>query len=343
MFAQVSCPACQSVMSIPEGDMGKRLVCSHCQSPFFAGRTAPKPNVLGKPAAQPDPGFQKTMLGDTGPVINYNCPRCQASLEAPSIEAGTKKPCPACGQRLQVPAAPPPTTAAAPAPNLNKTMMASDERAPAPPPPPPIKYNCPNCKKPLESPANEAGTKKPCPACGQRLQVPAAAPATQQPNLNRTLLASNENRVPAAGIPGGYTTPTAAGAAPGAPAAAPAHGITIGSYTVSPRMLAIGAVVLLLLLLLVPAILRGGKTEDLAAQKKEIDLANAEVERKKAEAERMARQELEYKTQIRDMMARLATQEERTARKPPGGPARDHRREGAAGTGRQVPGGEAQV
>src|SRR5262249_7661584 len=156
----------------------------------------------------------------------------------------------ACGQRLQVPAAPRPAPVAA-QPNLAKTMVASDESKPAPP----IKYNCPNCKKPLESPASEGGTKKNCPACGQRLQIPAAPAAS--PTLNKTLLASDESKAPT-GVQAGYPASVAVGGAPGLPAPPPPGQFGAGPITLTPRNLAIGGGVLLLLLLVVPAILRGG-------------------------------------------------------------------------------------
>jgi DNA-directed RNA polymerase subunit RPC12/RpoP len=246
------------------------------------------------------------MLGSTVPPIKYSCPRCQTPLEAPATEAGTKKPCPSCGQRLQVPA-PPPPAAAAPAPGLNKTMLAGDESAP---PAPPIKYNCPRCKKPLESPASEAGLKKPCPACGQRHQVPAAPPAPGQPNLNKTMLASDTaGPAPSGGQPG-----YAAATAPGAPAAAPAGQLTIGGYTISARTLALAAAALVLLIIVVPAVVRGGKTEDLAAaaaQRKELERATADVEQKKAELERLTRFETETREKINALAAKQAAAEQR--------------------------------
>src|SRR5262245_16403449 len=115
MFTPVKCPACQYKFTVPEGDMGKRHVCPNCQSPFYAGASAPDAStpvaMAGAPSNSPG-SYQKTMLVDQAPPIKFNCPRCKAPLEAAASEAGTKKPCSACGQRLQVPAA----SAAAPAP-----------------------------------------------------------------------------------------------------------------------------------------------------------------------------------------------------------------------------------
>src|SRR5262249_1618339 len=79
--------------------------------------------------------------------------------------------------------------AASPPLPLDKTMLGEVEA--------PIRYNCPRCKKPLESPASEAGTKKPCPYCSGRLQVPAAPARPTIDPLNKTLLASAEGGTPA--------------------------------------------------------------------------------------------------------------------------------------------------
>jgi DNA-directed RNA polymerase subunit RPC12/RpoP len=315
MLARISCPACHNQSSIPEGDMGTRQVCAKCHSPFIAGKALTEPQGAGNPTSGAAAAYNKTMLGDTASAIKYNCPRCQAPLEALSIEAGTKKSCPACSQRIQVPAAPPPP-APAPQPSLlNRTMLTAEDRWPAAPP---IKYNCPACRKPLEAPASEAGVKKPCPACGQRHQVPAAAaPAARQPNLNKTMLAADPNSPQPIGGQPGYSTLTAPGAAPGAPAPAPAPAglITIGSYTISKRTLAIGAVVaVLLLIFVVPAVIRGGKTEDLvaaAAQKQELERATAEVQRRQAELESLNKFENEQRDKIKSMEDKQSADEQR--------------------------------
>jgi hypothetical protein len=133
MFASITCPACRHKFIIPEAGMGSRHNCPNCQTPFVAGKSVPEANVAVQSQPAPAPamappsapaGINKTMLGETEPPVRYNCPRCKKPLESPAIEAGTKKPCPACGQRLQVPAPPPPP------PGLNKTLLASAEGNP---------------------------------------------------------------------------------------------------------------------------------------------------------------------------------------------------------------------
>ena len=124
MFAVITCPACEHKLTIPEGNMGNRQTCPNCHSIFAAGKSAVETaDVRVKSVAAAAAGYNKTMLGQTGPPIRYNCPRCRKPLESPSIEAGTKKPCPECGQRLQVPAAPPVQS------GLNKTILAVGEGA----------------------------------------------------------------------------------------------------------------------------------------------------------------------------------------------------------------------
>src|SRR5437660_407532 len=128
MMSSVMCPTCQHKQLLPESEMGKLQNCPSCRSSFVAGKsTAQSRGAPFPPPSSPSqpPGFNKTMLADSGAPIKYNCPRCNAALEAPASQAGTKINCPQCTQRLQVPAtskaAPPPT------PGLNKTMLASDE------------------------------------------------------------------------------------------------------------------------------------------------------------------------------------------------------------------------
>src|SRR4051794_7494056 len=123
MYSTVACPDCSHKLMLPEGDMGKPQVCPKCQAQFFAGKSVAEPSAGRPPSSAPQPSYARTMLGETAPPIKYHCPRCQAPLEAPASEAGTKKPCPKCSQRLQVPAASRPEPAAV-QPGLNKTILA---------------------------------------------------------------------------------------------------------------------------------------------------------------------------------------------------------------------------
>jgi hypothetical protein len=297
MLANVTCPSCQHRYWLDEGQMGTRQICPKCQAAFFAGKSRPETRAEGAPAASAQPSYAKTMVTEEAPPIKYTCPRYKAPLEATSGEAGTKKNCPNCTQRHQVPAAPKPITTA-PAPGLNKTMVASDEGAA--PAAPPIKYNCPNCKKPLEAPASEAGTKRNCPFCSQRLQVPAAP---TRPNLNKTLLASDESSGPAVAAQGVSPTAHAPAAVPGAPPANP------WAQALTPGKVALGVLVLVLLIFVVPAFIRGGKAVDTAAvaeaelKMKQLD---HDFELKKMELDRLAKA---------DEAARLRSQEEARARR----------------------------
>lgn len=98
MSARVSCTACQHQINVPE--LGKRYTCPNCQSPFVAT----KPNDGAVAAGTPKrPALNKTMLGETDTPIYFSCPHCKKSIEASSIEAGSKKACPGCGQRVPVP------------------------------------------------------------------------------------------------------------------------------------------------------------------------------------------------------------------------------------------------
>lgn len=297
MFAKVMCPGCKYQFSIPEGDMGKRQVCPNCRSPFIAGKSetegAAAPMFSAAPAAAASgaqPALAKTMLGETGPSIKYNCPRCKAPLESPVSEAGIKKPCPSCGQRLQVPNPPPAPMPSGAAPRLDKTMLASDDRAA--PPLPPIKYNCPNCKRPLEAVAVEAGTKKNCQFCGQRHQIPAAPSPAGGPNLNKTMLAGDgSSPQPASGAAYAGYGATGTPPAPGAPTPA-APPPMIAGVPVTGRNIAIAVGILLLLLYIVPVLLRGGRADNTAEiakfeekkrkDKEDLERAEKDLEQRKA-------------------------------------------------------------
>ncbi len=301
MFARIMCPACEYKFSIPEGDMGKRQVCANCKSPFIAGKSvaeAAQPEISMKLQPAAEGAYNKTMLvGSGAPPIKFDCPRCKKPLEAPASEAGMKKPCSECGQRLQVPAAS--TPAAAPPAGLNKTLLVSDESTA-----PPIRYNCPNCKKPLESPAIEALSKKNCPSCGQRFQIPAASTGGgPKPNLNKTVLASDESKAPASGASAG--APAAAASATTTTAPQPAAGKT----GVSRRALAIGGVltmfagiliVLLLLTCLIGFFAFSGDRKALADAQKEIETMKAKLQKDQEIAERKIDQDK------RDAEARMA-------------------------------------
>jgi hypothetical protein len=156
-------------------------------------------------------------------------------------------------------------------------MLASDESAPAQPP---IKYNCPKCKKPLEAPAEMAGTKRNCPYCDQRLQIPAAP-------RNKTMLASDESAAPAGAAPVAYAAGGARGSAPvpapGGPAPAPA-GAWAAQLTPRNIALAIGALLALWIVLSwikgPPQIRDADKEAQLA---KELERIRGEIELKKQE------------------------------------------------------------
>jgi DNA-directed RNA polymerase subunit RPC12/RpoP len=248
------------------------------------------------------------MIGDVAPPIKYNCPRCKGPLEAAASEAGTKKNCPNCTQRHQVPVAPKPEPASA-APNLNKTMLAGDESAV--PPRPPIKYNCPSCKKPLEAPAEQGGTKTNCPSCQQRLQIPAAPPLA--PNRNKTMLASDGSTAAAnAALQGAYSAEGVRGAS--SAAAGPGTPPSPWAALLTPRNVIIGIVVLLLLVYVVPAFVRGGKDVDkegLAQRQLELEKLKMELEAKKAEMDRQEKAAVETRRQIDEMMTKRRADDDR--------------------------------
>ncbi len=274
MLANVTCPNCQHKYWLQEGEMGSRQTCPRCHSEFCAGKSAAEARAGAPAGAAAQAGYAKTMIGaDSDPPIKYKCPRCQAPLEAASIEAGTKKNCPNCTQRHQVPAQA--TAAPPPSPLLNRTMLASDESAAAKPP---IKYNCPKCKKPLEAPAELAGTKRNCPFCDQRLQIPAAS-------RNKTMLASDESAAATGASQAASAADGTRGSTPAAAATAPASGgAWPGQFT--PRNIAIAVGALLLLWVVISWIKGPPQIPDakLEAQlQKDLEKIRGEIEIRKLE------------------------------------------------------------
>jgi DNA-directed RNA polymerase subunit RPC12/RpoP len=313
MLANVTCPSCQHKHWIPEGEMGSKQTCPKCQASFFAGASVAEPRT-GTASPSMQASYAKTMVTDPdAPPIKYNCPRCKSPLEAPALEGGTKKNCPNCTQRHLVPAASKPEPApAAAGPALNKTMVASEDGAA--PVRPPIKFKCPACGKPLEVPAEQGGTKRNCQYCNQRLQVPMPSPAAAAPNPNKTMLATEEGAARPGPVVGSYLTDAARGSAGAAAGAAAAE--NPWKQLLTPKNVLIGVLVLLLLLLVVPAVIRGGKGPvDPEAQAKhdlEVQKLKQEVELKKMELDRQAKDAADARKQIEEMMRSLREKEDRT-------------------------------
>jgi hypothetical protein len=251
MFASITCPACRHKYTIPEGQMGSRQNCPNCRTPFLAGKSVAE------------------------------------------------------GSAAEVPMKYEP----APVPGLNKTMLAETEQ--------PIRYNCPRCKKPLESPVSEAGTKKPCPSCGQRLQVPAPPPPpAQPPGLNKTMLASSEPNPPATSIAPGLPTSSVSAAppAPAAPASPWSRRLALAAGALA------GCVFLLLCSCLILAFVAGPSQADrdkMAQAQKQVEDAKRELEELKRsikDRETSLAQQKQLEAQFEQMMAKIREREEKLSR-----------------------------
>jgi DNA-directed RNA polymerase subunit RPC12/RpoP len=124
-------------------------------------------------------------------IATVSCPSCGHKFHLPESSQGAEARCPACLNSFPIPSSPPSPLMArsAPAPMprapdpANRTILAQTEAM--------IRYNCPRCKKALESPASFAGQKLNCPDCNQRLQIP-LPPIPSAPPINKTILATQE-------------------------------------------------------------------------------------------------------------------------------------------------------
>lgn len=137
---------------------------------------------------------------------NVSCPACGQSCLVPDGAAEVR--CSNCWSSIPTAAR---SSSGPPAGSPNRTVLAETE--------PMIRYNCPRCKRSLESPASFAGQKLNCPGCGQRLQIP-APPKPAAPALNKTVLASTESEAPPTPVVLA-PPPTPAVVQPVAPSAAP--------------------------------------------------------------------------------------------------------------------------
>lgn len=101
-------------------------------------------------------------------LMTVKCPACGEKSRMPESAFGQQVKCPACSALFQC------------GPGPSPVQATPQVRAADPQPQPGIRYSCPRCGKPLESPAHAAGQKVNCPDCGQRLQIPQppASPAS---------------------------------------------------------------------------------------------------------------------------------------------------------------------
>jgi DNA-directed RNA polymerase subunit RPC12/RpoP len=142
-------------------------------------------------------------------VANVTCPTCGHTYRLLEHVPGQEAQCPAClnlflvkaptPSLLSRPAAPGPAVSV-PASPPNRTILAQSEAM--------IRYNCPRCKKSLESPVSFAGQKLNCPDCTQRLQIPQPPSPPSAPPANKTILAALEPAAsPASAIPSRNVSP----------------------------------------------------------------------------------------------------------------------------------------
>jgi DNA-directed RNA polymerase subunit RPC12/RpoP len=130
-------------------------------------------------------------------MIRFLCPRCKAVLDQPENAAGTKMPCPSCGQRLQVPLPPEnKTVLGAPlgtdvplTPSAVPAALPPGGAAPQPEIPAPVAssthvqvrlvmgrehlfWPCPYCQNSVDVPQDLGQMSVRCPHCAKKIEVP---------------------------------------------------------------------------------------------------------------------------------------------------------------------------
>jgi Zn finger protein HypA/HybF involved in hydrogenase expression len=122
-------------------------------------------------------------------MIAFHCPKCRTSLRRQDQEAGSKIPCPSCGQRLQVPQPPPSDHTVMGELSLdaaNQTLLGDLAPQPSPrnfPQPRPVlpapvrtptasfQFACPYCQTVITANANNVGKRVACPRCKSPMDI----------------------------------------------------------------------------------------------------------------------------------------------------------------------------
>jgi hypothetical protein len=129
--------------------------------------------------------------------IEFPCPTCHQQVRTPDAAAGKKGRCPNCGTVVIIPA---PVTVVAPGPLSPGPFSVSPPALPPPsphlPPPPPklplavsaptitadsIEFPCPQCQKPVRTPASMAGKRGQCPQCQAVVRIPGTKVSAPSP------------------------------------------------------------------------------------------------------------------------------------------------------------------
>jgi len=142
---EFNCPRCQTQVTVPDEEAGKKLRCPGCRGKLR----------VPAPAA--------------GATIEFLCPRCHVRLSVPAADAGKKQLCPGCHGKLRVPA----PQGADGSPALPPFVRggqggAGDATANTVPTGAAIEFQCPRCQAPLTVPSEDAGKKQRCPKCRER-------------------------------------------------------------------------------------------------------------------------------------------------------------------------------
>jgi hypothetical protein len=101
--------------------------------------------------------------------IEFNCQTCQRLVRTPDNTAGKKGKCPYCGSMMDIPraAAAPPASEQAPRAEVSpaSVVVTGDK----------LEFPCPQCGRPMRTPASAAGKKGKCAGCGTLVEIPALA------------------------------------------------------------------------------------------------------------------------------------------------------------------------
>ena len=171
-------------------------------------------------------------------MIRFLCPRCKAVLDQPENAAGTKLPCPSCGQRLQVPLPPEnktvlgtPLGADVPiTPSAVPAALPAGGAAPPPEIPAPVTssthvqvrlvmgrehlfWPCPYCQNSVDVPQDLGQVSVRCPHCAKKIEVPYPSGMPRRARRPRRRSVARPRRCPPSCRPGRATTTATTGTA----------------------------------------------------------------------------------------------------------------------------------
>lgn len=186
-------------MRTPDSTAGKKGKCPRCGSVMDIPVRSPDVRETSESRLPPAPDVRAGSQSGNQPVgdkIEFPCSHCGLPVRTPAAAAGKKGKCPNCGAVVKIPeanrlAGPEADrggirTAAVTSPRLPSTTQTAESATRQPTGmPATVEFACPQCGKPVRTPAAAAGKKGRCPSCNAIFAIPAASTARSTPGPDK--------------------------------------------------------------------------------------------------------------------------------------------------------------